>query len=78
MMANLYALLYRIYSALKKSEAEGVLLRWPPSCTVCKNYSFLTGISFCLQGRARGTPVWRVCNLNEKRSLVDDEVITNP
>jgi FkbM family methyltransferase len=29
MMANLYALLYRIYSALKKSAAEGVLRPWP-------------------------------------------------
>src|ERR1700678_3753807 len=29
MMANLYALLYRIYSALKKSAVEGVLRRWP-------------------------------------------------
>jgi hypothetical protein len=29
MMANLYALLYRIYSALKKSAAGGVLRRWP-------------------------------------------------
>jgi FkbM family methyltransferase len=29
MMANLYALLYQIYSALKKSAVEGVLRRWP-------------------------------------------------
>jgi hypothetical protein len=29
MIANLYALLYRVYSALKKSAVEGVLRRWP-------------------------------------------------
>ena len=29
MIANLYALLDRIYSALKKSAVEGVLRRWP-------------------------------------------------